>query len=127
MKSSPKVQIDDDTDLIDEDSLLTEEDLRKPQLPAGKSTSLVSVINSLVFFLMFGKYTCAAGDCEVGSTRKACRNCTCGRAEAEEEVLKLELTTEQINNPQSACGNVCTVLFLVCYLALIMNLICNIW
>ncbi|KAL6544180.1 hypothetical protein OROGR_010677 [Orobanche gracilis] len=29
----PKVQIDDDMDLIDEDSLLTEEDLKKPQLP----------------------------------------------------------------------------------------------
>lgn len=46
------------------------------------------------------------GDCEVGSTRKACKNCTCGRAEAEEKVEKLELTAEQINNPQSACGNV---------------------
>ena len=29
----PKVQIDDDFDLIDEDSLLSEEDLKKPQLP----------------------------------------------------------------------------------------------
>ncbi|KAI7993830.1 hypothetical protein LOK49_LG11G01192 [Camellia lanceoleosa] len=47
-------------DLIDEDSLLTEEDLKKPQLPP-------------------------IGDCEVGSTRKACKNCTCGRAEEEEK------------------------------------------
>lgn len=46
------------------------------------------------------------GDCEVGSTRKACKNCTCGRAEAEEKVEKLSLTAEQITNPQSACGNV---------------------
>ncbi|KAL9358963.1 hypothetical protein Peur_047086 [Populus x canadensis] len=80
IKSSVKVQIDDDdSDLIDEDSLLTEEDLKKPQPPL-------------------------VGDCEVGSTRKACKNCTCGRAEAEETV-KLGLTTDQLNNPQSTCGS----------------------
>ncbi|XP_061342077.1 alanine--tRNA ligase-like [Gastrolobium bilobum] len=79
VKSSPKVQIDVDSDLIDEDSLLTEEDLKKPQLPPG--------------------------DCEIGSTRKACKNCSCGRAEEEEKVLKLGLTAEQIDNPQSACGS----------------------
>ncbi|KAK1296169.1 hypothetical protein QJS10_CPB15g00070 [Acorus calamus] len=66
-------------DLIDEDSLLTEEDLKKPELPP-------------------------VGDCEVGSTRKACKNCTCGRAE-EEEKVKLSLTDEFLNNPKSACGN----------------------
>ncbi|KAK4422459.1 Anamorsin [Sesamum alatum] len=75
----PKIQVDDDVDLIDEDSLLTEEDLKKPQLPPS--------------------------DCEVGSTRKACKNCTCGRAEAEEKVEKLGITMDQLNNPQSACGN----------------------
>lgn len=79
-KVLPKVQIDDDMDLIDEDSLLTEEDLKKPQLPP-------------------------VGDCEVGSTRKACKNCTCGRAEVEEKVQKLELTMDHLNNPQSACGS----------------------
>ncbi|XP_044472918.1 anamorsin homolog [Mangifera indica] len=79
-KSLLKVQLDDDSDLIDEDSLLTEEDLEKPQLPP-------------------------VGDCEVGSTRKACKNCTCGRAEAEEKVEKLGLTMDQLENPQSACGN----------------------
>ncbi|KAJ4721242.1 Anamorsin-like [Melia azedarach] len=52
-KSLLKLQVNDDSDLIDEDSLLTEEDLKKPQLPP-------------------------VGDCEVGSTRKACKNCTCG-------------------------------------------------
>ncbi|KAJ0024722.1 hypothetical protein Pint_06826 [Pistacia integerrima] len=81
-KSLLKVQLDDDSDLIDEDSLLTEEDLKKPQLPP-------------------------VGDCEVGSTRKACKNCTCGRAEAEEKVEKLGLTMDQLDNPQSACGSVC--------------------
>ncbi|XP_062112970.1 anamorsin homolog [Humulus lupulus] len=80
-KSSPVVQIDDDySDLIDEDSLLTEEDLKKPQLPL-------------------------VGDCEVGATKKACKNCTCGRAEAEEKVEKLGLTDDLLNNPQSACGS----------------------
>ncbi|XP_057525517.1 anamorsin homolog isoform X2 [Amaranthus tricolor] len=79
-KGLPKVQIDNDMDLIDEDSLLTEEDLKKPQLPT-------------------------VGDCEIGSSRKACKNCTCGRAEAEQKVEKLGLTMEQLDNPQSACGS----------------------
>lgn len=79
IKSPVKVQNDDYSDLIDEDSLLTEEDLKKPQLPP-------------------------VGDCEVGSTRKACKNCTCGRAE-EEEKVKLGPTMDQLNNPQSACGS----------------------
>uniref|UniRef100_A0A0A0LCG8 Anamorsin C-terminal domain-containing protein n=1 Tax=Cucumis sativus TaxID=3659 RepID=A0A0A0LCG8_CUCSA len=78
-KILPRIQLDDDSDLIDEDSLLTEEDLKKPQLPVG--------------------------DCEVSSTRKACKNCTCGRAEAEEKVEKLGLTSDLLENPQSACGN----------------------
>ncbi|KAI3898120.1 hypothetical protein MKX03_021719 [Papaver bracteatum] len=78
--SLPEVQLDDDLDLIDEDSLLTEEDLKKPELPV-------------------------VDDCEVGSSKKACKNCTCGRAEAEEKVVKLGLTEEQIENPQSACGS----------------------
>ncbi|KAJ6681450.1 ANAMORSIN-like protein [Salix koriyanagi] len=79
IKSPVKVQNDDYSDLIDEDSLLTEEDLKKPQLPP-------------------------VGDCEVGSAKKACKNCTCGRAE-EEEKVKLGLTMDQLNNPQSACGS----------------------
>ncbi|KAK1385477.1 Anamorsin-like [Heracleum sosnowskyi] len=79
-KSLPKIQIDDDMDLIDEDSLLSEEDLKKPQMPL-------------------------VGDCEVSSTRKACKNCTCGRAEAEEKVQKIGPTMDQLDNPQSACGS----------------------
>ncbi|XBI60079.1 hypothetical protein VPH35_041040 [Triticum aestivum] len=79
VKALPKIEIDDDDELIDEDSLLTEEDLKKPQLPVG--------------------------DCEVGATKKACKNCSCGRAEAEQKVEKLGLTAEQIDNPVSACGS----------------------
>ncbi|KMT02654.1 hypothetical protein BVRB_9g203310 [Beta vulgaris subsp. vulgaris] len=79
-KGLPKVQMNDDMDLIDEDTLLTEEDLKKPQLPT-------------------------VGDCEVGSTRKACKNCSCGRAEEEQKVEKLGLTMDQLDNPQSACGS----------------------
>lgn len=60
------------------------------------------------------QYACAVDDCEVGSTRKACKNCTCGRAEAElkvEQKVEIGLNAEQIDNPQSACGSVCLVLF----------------
>ncbi|EFH50150.1 hypothetical protein ARALYDRAFT_488714 [Arabidopsis lyrata subsp. lyrata] len=73
-----KVNLDDDLDLIDEDSLLTEEDLKKPQLPV-------------------------ASGCE--TTKKACKNCVCGRAEIEEKAVKLGLTEDQIENPQSSCGS----------------------
>ncbi|CAM0901681.1 unnamed protein product [Alopecurus aequalis] len=80
IKALPKIEIDDDDELIDEDSLLTEEDLKKPELPV-------------------------VGDCEVGATKKACKNCSCGRAEAEQKVEKLGLTAEQMDNPVSACGS----------------------
>ncbi|CAH2072440.1 unnamed protein product, partial [Thlaspi arvense] len=73
-----KINMDDDSDLIDEDSLLTEEDLKKPQLPV-------------------------ASGCE--TTKKACKNCVCGRAEIEEKAVKLGLTEDQIENPQSSCGS----------------------
>ncbi|XP_024012395.1 LOW QUALITY PROTEIN: anamorsin homolog [Eutrema salsugineum] len=77
-KALLKVNLDDDLDLIDEDSLLTEEDLKKPQLPV-------------------------VSGCE--TTPKACKNCVCGRAEIEEKAVKLGLTEDQIENPQSSCGS----------------------
>lgn len=47
-------------------------------------------------------------DCEVGAggARKACKNCTCGRADAEAKGEKVQLTKEMLENPQSSCGNV---------------------
>nr|GEV92673.1 anamorsin homolog isoform X1 [Tanacetum cinerariifolium] len=45
------------------------------------------------------------GDCEIGSTRKSCKKCSCGRVEAEEIVKKLGVTTDQLENPHVAsCG-----------------------
>nr|GEY53781.1 anamorsin homolog [Tanacetum cinerariifolium]GEY78216.1 anamorsin homolog [Tanacetum cinerariifolium] len=66
-------------DLIDEDCLLSEEDLKKPQFPLARAF--------------------AVGDCKVGSTRKACKNCNCGRAEEEEKVKNLGITMDQLENP----------------------------
>ena len=63
-----------DDDLIDENTLLTELDVNSKPV----------------------KYD----DCEIGAGKKACKNCTCGRAEAEaaEEEAKAETFV-------SACGN----------------------
>lgn len=46
------------------------------------------------------------GDCEVGASKKACADCTCGRAEAEAAGIKAQLTPDMLENPQSACGSV---------------------
>jgi len=70
---------DEEDELIDEDDLLTEEDLRRPVPSAAEN----------------------GDDCEVGAGKKACANCTCGRAEGKEH----KLTKEMIENPTSGCGS----------------------
>ncbi|KAF8068345.1 anamorsin-like protein [Scenedesmus sp. PABB004] len=74
---------DGDEELVDDEELLTEDDRRRP-VPGV-----------------------AADDCEVGAggARKACKNCSCGRAEAEAAGQKVTLTQEMLDNPQSSCGN----------------------
>jgi len=67
--------------LVDESSLLSEADLAKPNL---------------------------VDDCELGATKKACKNCTCGRAEQEAgQVEKPRITLAMLENPavNSACGS----------------------
>jgi len=72
----------DGEELLDDEELLTEEDRQRPAVSK-------------------------ADDCEVGAggARKACKNCTCGRAEAEAKGEKVQLTQEMLDNPQSSCGN----------------------
>ncbi|XP_076878323.1 anamorsin isoform X1 [Brachyhypopomus gauderio] len=72
---------DDDVDLVDSDSLLDAEDLKKPD-PASLRAS-----------------SCG----ESGTTKKkACKNCTCGLAEELEQESR---AAEKTSAPKSACGN----------------------
>jgi hypothetical protein len=58
----------DGDELMDDEDLLTEEDKRPAAKPADPS------------------------DCDVGAGKKACKNCSCGRADAEAAGAKVELT-----------------------------------
>lgn len=67
-----------DGDLIDDDALLTEaERAAKPAAPTGG---------------------CAP-------TKKACKDCSCGRAEAEAAGAKPKLTQAMLDDPQTNCGS----------------------
>lgn len=55
-KSILKVKLDDDLDLIDEDSLLTEEVLKKPQLPLGNKTQSNYLSQSLSLQIITSKF-----------------------------------------------------------------------
>lgn len=86
LQLKPKVKTDwsqlgqEDTNLINEEDLLDEEDLNKPN---------------------------KVDDCEFGAEKKACKNCTCGRADEENQTTKPKLTMEMIENPgvNSSCGS----------------------
>ncbi|XP_008410000.1 anamorsin isoform X1 [Poecilia reticulata] len=72
---------DDDVDLLDSDTLLDEDDLKKPDPASLKASS------------------CGEG---TGKKKKACKNCTCGLAEELEQESK---ENQKTNLPKSACGS----------------------
>uniref|UniRef100_A0A3B5MW02 Anamorsin n=1 Tax=Xiphophorus couchianus TaxID=32473 RepID=A0A3B5MW02_9TELE len=71
---------DDDVDLLDSDTLLDEDDLKKPDPASLKASS------------------CGEGT----GKKKACKNCTCGLAEELEQESK---ENQKTNLPKSACGS----------------------
>jgi hypothetical protein len=74
--------VDGAEELLDDEELLTEDDRQRPVVSKQD-------------------------DCELGpgGARKACKNCTCGRADAEAKGEKVTLTQDMLDNPQSSCGN----------------------
>ena len=75
--------LDADIDLVDEDALLDHEE---EQVVIQKTSILDD---------------CGTG---VGSSRKPCKNCTCGRAEKQNENIKKE-TVKMYDAKKSACGS----------------------
>ncbi len=73
--------------------------LREPLLE-GSCASPCRLLNAA------SRLSAAVEDCSTGATKKACANCTCGRAEEEAAGIKAELTPDMLDNPQSACGSV---------------------
>ncbi|XP_026991744.1 anamorsin [Tachysurus fulvidraco] len=73
---------DDDVDLVDSDTLLDAEDLKKPD-PASLRAS-----------------SCG----ETGTKKKACKNCTCGLAEELEQEQESK-AAQKASQAKSACGN----------------------
>ena len=78
--------VDDSVDLIDDDSLLTEEDKAKPDPQSLRV-------------------------CGTTKQRKACADCSCGLAE-ELENEAIEQIKKNTQNTKSSCGNVCQPIYL---------------
>ncbi len=73
--------------------------------PANVAWTMKSAAYSMQSHQML-PFAAAMDDCEVGAGKKACKNCTCGRADAEAAVQKVDLSQDMLENPQSACGSV---------------------
>lgn len=52
-----------------------------------------------------------ASDCETGPRKKACKNCSCGRAEQQQVAVSNKPQQPSATQPKSACGNVSFFLF----------------
>ena len=67
---------------------------------------LYSQVNKNDLASRFNSAFGADADCsQAKPVRKACKDCTCGRAEADAQGVRLQLTQEMLDNPQSACGS----------------------
>ena len=76
----------DDNDLIDENALLEEEDLKKPE-----------------------PMVCGVPSDGEAKKRRACKNCTCGLAEQ----LESETASQAANQVKSSCGSVSN--YILCF------------
>ncbi len=118
---------DDDEEMVDEDELLKEED-KQPRLAAvAGALSILPLARHVRGSRVLGGTDCEssaarrsfsgqllrdtlcaapAGASDCSTSRKACKDCSCGRAEAEAAGQKVQLTQDMLDNPTSNCGNV---------------------
>jgi hypothetical protein len=103
---------DNDEELLDEDALLTEADLQRPALPPSEDDCearfgvLCSLTSTARRLRLTRRRRCRCS--QVGAAgRKACANCTCGRAEAGTKVVVADAGSDAgVPMPASACGSV---------------------
>jgi hypothetical protein len=100
---------DDDDELIDEDALLTEEDLKRPVVIRKSKAASLSKTRLLTFF--------SAPECipRVGKRRRACKDCTCGLAEriAAEDAAKRATADSQLKTLKLGADDLAEVDFTV--------------
>jgi hypothetical protein len=97
---------DDDEELIDEDTLLTEEDLKRPVKNRGCSSSITLAVANK-----------STAECipRIGKRRRACKDCTCGLAEkiAAEDAAKRESADAQLKTLKLGADDLAEVDFTV--------------